>query len=317
MNKFIIRVLIFSAAILSITNCKKEKDLSQIAEKNQDTGAKYHQSTEECRVTEYYLYDPIHDYKQIDLYTYKNGLVDEWTTSYGVIFKIEYDHNRKMKIAKGYVDGELAYTVKFIRKDDKIAKEIWYTGNTDEVADEVINTYNKKGQLIKNESVNFGYYSINTYTPDGNLKSWIIYIGGLPDSKGEYTFEENVKQPYRYARPGLEYSFAYTNSAFGSGHRWYTSEKIILFDENSQPYDYYVQDPQLTKWQKGDQNLPIQADYIDKLSGETIINAFKYENCTSCHDSNFSNSKSNNLNNGKIAPKQATSNNKSPKTAIW
>jgi hypothetical protein len=310
------RGLILFSAIVFITNCKKEKNLSQLTEKNKDAEAERHGGSDDCRITEYHVYDPTHDYEQIDQYTYNKGLVDEWTTSYGTIYKMEYDQDKKMKIARAYVDGELIYTIKFVRKDNKIVKEIWYTGNTDVIDDEVINTYNKKGQLIKNESLNYDYYTINTYTSEGNLKSWFVYSGGLPNSKGEYTFEENVKEPYRYARPGIEYSFAYSNSAFGSGYRWYNSEKIILFDENSQPYDYYVLDPKLTKWQKGDQNLPVQADYIDKLSGGTIINAFKYENCISCHDFNFSNSRRNNLNNDKIGSKQGLHSKKLLKIAI-
>lgn len=263
--------------------CKKEKDISQIAEESKDATSEKRGSGNDCRLTEYYYYDAIHDFEQIDRLTYKNGLVDEWSTFYGTIYKMEYDRNKKMKMARAYIDGELISTIRFIREDNKIVKEIWYVGNTDVVDDEVINTYNRKGQLIKNESLNYDYYTINTYTPQGNLESWTFYAAGLPVSKAIYTYKDNFKNPY-LARPGIEYSFAWVNSAFGAGDRWYSSEQSISYDENGKPYLYYDQDPLKTKWQKGDNGFPIRADYTDKLTGGQIVNSFQYENCNSCRD---------------------------------
>jgi hypothetical protein len=75
-------------------------------------------------LTRYYLYDAINDYEQDEYFTYKNGLVDEWTTYYGYMYKMEYDRNKKMKIARSYFDGELLYTIHFIYKNNKIVKEI-------------------------------------------------------------------------------------------------------------------------------------------------------------------------------------------------
>ncbi len=295
------RGLLLFVAAASITNCKKEKDLSQLQEKNNDADAERRGNSKECRLTQYYYYDAIHDFEQIDGLTYKNGLVDEWSTFYGTTFKMEYGRDKKMKAATAYIDGELISTIHFIRKNNKIVKEIWYVGNTDVVDDEVINTYNRKGQLIKNESLNYDYYVLNTYTPHGNLESWTYYGGGLPVSAAVYTYKEDIKTPY-LARPGIEYSFAWINSAFGSGDRWYSSEQAISYDENGEPYLYYDQDPKKTKWQRGDNGFPIRADYIDRLTGGLIINSFQYENCTSCRDFQSSAARSANIANNK-APK--------------
>lgn len=239
-----------------------------------------------CRLTQYNYYDAIHDYSQIDYFSYKNRLVDEWTTFYGWVYKMEYDGNRKMKIARAYAGGELAYTIQFVYKNNKVVKEIWYNGNTQEIADEVTNTYNVKGQLIKNQSLNGDYYVINTYTPQGYLESWHFFVGGVPVQKNIYTYNDNFKNPYESARPGIEYSFAWSNSAFGAGNRWYSSEKAFFYDENGDPFVYYDQDANQTHWISSEQNYPLRADYVDLLSGGSIVNSFEYENCGSAQTLN-------------------------------
>ncbi len=234
-----------------------------------------------CRLTMYDYYDAVSDYRQVEYFTYKNGLVDEWLTSYGWSYKLEYDSNRRLKKAKVYEAGVLIHTIDFIYKKGNVVKEIWYAGNTSDVFDEVTYTYNQKGQMISGESVANDYKAINTYTHRGDLKSWQIFTGGLPQAKGEYIYRDEFKNPYSSA-PGVEYSFPYTNAAFGTGKRWYSSEKITIYDENGNPVILYDQDPLKTVWQGGPQNLPLQADYVDKLSGGAIINAFEYENCPGC-----------------------------------
>ena len=105
-------------------------------------------------------------------------------------------------MAGAYFNGELTSTIFFGNKNNKVIKEIWYVGDTKDVDDIVINTYNKKDQLIKSESLNYDYDTLNTYTPQGDLKSWFFFSGGQPAQKGEYTFKKEIKNPLRLARPG-------------------------------------------------------------------------------------------------------------------
>lgn len=238
-----------------------------------------------CRLTMYHYYDALADYHQVDYFTYKNGLVDEWLSSYGSLFKMEYDDKGKLIISRMY-DGEtLVSTIHFIYEKNKVVKEIWYDGNTQQVLDEVYNTYNKKGELIRNESINFDLYAINTYTNRGDLESWQLFIGGLANAKGEYTYSDEFKNPYS-AIPGIQYSFPYANAAFPSGNWWYSSEKITVYDPDGNPFVYYNQDPLQTVWQSGPQLYPLQANYVDKISGGAMTNTFEYENCPGDQNTN-------------------------------
>jgi hypothetical protein len=125
------RLPLFFFIILFATNCRKQT-IEQTAlneEISQQVKNDKQDKESGCRLTRYEYYDAIHGNGHIDYFTYKNGLVDEWLTFYGFLYKMEYDNNKKLKIARAY-DGEtLINTIHFIYKKDKIVKEIWYAGN--------------------------------------------------------------------------------------------------------------------------------------------------------------------------------------------
>ena len=277
-KKFFYPFAILLTAMLFIAGCQKEAK-----ESNETTGIQPSTSKPDnaggCRLTMYHLYDPISDYHQIDNFTYKNGLLDEWAVSYGWVFKMDYDKTGKMKSATVFEDDELIFTIQFIYKNNKVVKEIWYLGNTQVVDDEVIITYNQKGQMIKNESLYYDYYTTYTYMANnGELDSWLFFIGGVPFQKGDYIPSQRYKNPFR-AVPGLDYAFGYANSGSFSWNSWYSAEKITYYDEGGNPTIHYDLDPAKTTWVVGSQNYPLQANYKDRSSGETITNTFEYENC--------------------------------------
>ncbi len=274
----------FLLAGLIITGCQKEKTALNEEIDGQSTAARSEKAGG-CRMTVYDYYDGIGDYHSIDYFSYKNGLVDEWLTFYGSLFKMEYDSKRKLTISRVY-DGEtLSYTIHFIYEKDKVVKEIWYDGNTQQVADEVSYFYNQKGEMIRNQSIAYDNYVLYTYTKQGYLESWFYHEGGLPLTKAEYTYHDPNKNPYE-AKPGIEYSFPYSNAAFLAGKRWYSSEKITVYDEGGNSFVYYDLDPLQTTWQSGSQNYPLRANYVDILSGASIINTFEYENCSRDNNNN-------------------------------
>ncbi|MEI9908774.1 MAG: hypothetical protein WDO71_03350 [Bacteroidota bacterium] len=146
-----------------------------------------------------------------------------------------------------------------------MVKEIWYSGNTKEVADIVYYTYNRKGQMTKGESINNDYYTTNTYTAKGDLAGWKLHISGSLFATADYTYYSHYRNPLKLT-PGVDYSFPYANAAFGTTDRWYSSEKITYYDENGVASVYYDQDPRQTKWQMAFQNYPSYVGYVDKLS---------------------------------------------------
>ena len=74
-------------------------------------------------------------------------------------------------------DGQtLLYEIHFIYNKNKVVKEIWYDANTHQVIDEVNNSYNQQGEMIRNESTTQNYYVTYTYTTQGDLESWFFFI---------------------------------------------------------------------------------------------------------------------------------------------
>ncbi|MEO7445016.1 MAG: hypothetical protein ABIT96_11000 [Ferruginibacter sp.] len=279
MKKNLISLSTLTALLfLFFTGCQKDtKELDEMAGIQLSTAKP--ENAGGCRLTMYDLYDPISDYHQIDNFTYKNGLLDEWAVSYGLVFKMEYDKTGKMKGAAVFYDDELVYTIHFIYQRNKVVKELWYLGNTQVVDDEVILTYNQKGQMIKNESLYYNYYTTYTYlAANGELDSWLFYIGGMPVQRGEYIPSLRYKNPFR-AIPGLDYAFGYANSGSFFWNSWYSSEKSTFYDEFGNPTIHYDLDPAQTTWVVGSQNYPLQANYVDRLTSTTITNTFEYENC--------------------------------------
>lgn len=296
-KNFLIFLSTMFISILAITGCQKET--KQLSATNEPSIAKPDDDGNGCRMTMWDVYDPISDTHSPDYFTYKNGKVDEWTTYYGAVIKMKYDVNGKMKSAEEYFGGTLSYTVKFVHQMNRVVKEIWYVGNTNTEDDEVTNTYNHRGEMIKNESMNYDYYTLYTYYPDGELKSWTFYVDGEPLQRLDYTsYDSHYKDPFLSAK-GIEYTFAYGASGQYSYTTsiWPTGKKWTDYDENGNPTVYYDFNPKKTVWHLAQENYPQLVDYTDKLSGKHFLDIFDYENCSGEHDSKSAEPIQNKLNN--------------------
>lgn len=273
--------LLVFAAILFAAGCQKEiKNFEQVSKADESSR---HGSREECRMTLYDYYNGIDDFHNIENISYKNGKVDEWLVYYGFTYKMNYNNKGKL-VSSDYNDGAGSFGhIDFIYKNGKVVKENWYDAATGDLIDEVTYKYNYKGQMTYNESTAGDYQVSYKYFPDGSLSTWIFYTGGQLNQVVEYTYYSRFKNPFRTLK-GLDYCFVFSNSGFGigTGERWYSSEKVTLYDENGIASIYYEQVPRLTKWEAGDQGLPTLADYTDKSTGLHITNSFAYENCKSC-----------------------------------
>ncbi len=231
-----------------------------------------------CRLTEYDYYDGLGEFHNTENFTYKNGSLDNVFTNYGYRFNMVYNAQNKLIGSTAYDGQTLVYVISFMYKNNKVVQEIWRDATTQEIYDQVFLTYDQKGNLVRSESFILDYYTVNTYTTNGNLKSWQVVDHGLNFAKAEYTYEDNYKNPYSSIKD-VDHAFWYTNSAFGirTGQRWYSSEKVTLYDESNQPYVYYEQDPYRTTWQTGQQNYPLQAEYVDLNTASIIRNSFNYD----------------------------------------
>ena len=245
-----------------------------------ETGASWPQAAGSCRLTSYDYYDGIGDFHNIDYFSYKNGLVDYVIIYDGSKYVMEYNKQGKLVASKYYIEETLSYTIDFAYKNNRVVQETWRDAATGEIADDIFLTYNTLGNLIRNESASLDYYVDYTYNKDGSLESWKFFAGGLFGASGEYTYEKNIKNPFK-SLAGMDYAFWYINSGFsiGNGQRWYTTEKVSLPDENGEPFVYYENDAAETVAHVGKQQYPLSVDYYDTNTELPIIASFEYENC--------------------------------------
>ena len=165
----------------------------------------------------------------------------------------------------------------------KVVREIWYNGNTTEIGDEIFYTYNRKGKIVRMESFMNDYYTIATFTPQGNTATWKFFVGGSPFYEGYLTHTRPYKNPY-LAVHGIEHGFPFINPSYNSDAWWAASEKLIIYDENGDPFVLHDFDPSRTIWQRGQQNYPKSATYFDRESHGWFPYTFEYENCGKGHD---------------------------------
>ncbi|MEO6251687.1 MAG: hypothetical protein ABIO79_00150 [Ferruginibacter sp.] len=260
----------FLMAALFITGCQKDlKETSPEADLQSAKG----KPKNECRLTN--LTFPFGEYN----YHYNSqGLCDEWDISDYGLFKQEYNANGRLIKSKLYDGTNLIYTIHFFYEGNKVVKEIWYDGNTTNVIDEVIYSYNVKGQMVRGESFMNDYYTIETWTPEGNTATWDFFIGGNPFYTGIVTYTQPIKNPY-LAIPGIEYGFPFINPTYNQSKWSNAGEKIIIYDENGDPFVLSDYDPLQTTWQVGHQNYPLSTNFFDLVSQEWFSTTFEYENC--------------------------------------
>lgn len=229
----------------------------------------------ECRLTNLTYFDGDGEYN----YHYNaKGLCDEWDIANYGLFRQEYDASGRLKISKLYDGTDLSVTIHFFYEGKKVVKEIWYDGNTSNIIDEVFYTYNSKGQMVRGESFLLDYYTINTWTPEGNTLSWKFFIGGSPYWAAFLTYNRPCKNPY-LAVPGIEYGFPFINPTYNLNKWWASSEKIVIYDEFGNTTVSFDYDPSRTIWQVGHQNYPLSTTYFDLISQGWFPYTFEYENC--------------------------------------
>ncbi len=262
---------ISSFLLISLFFIGCQKDLKENPETDlQQANAK---PKNECRMTNFTY--PGGEYN----YHYNNqGLCDEWNISDYGLFRQEYDINRRLAISKLYVGGDLIFTIHFFYEGKKVNKEIWYNGNTSEIYDEVLYTYNSKGEMVRMESFIGDYYTIMSYTAEGNNSSWDFFIGGSPYYSVVSIYTKPYKNPY-LAVPGIEHGFPFINPHINSSKWSSASDKFTVYDENGDPIVVFDYDPAQTFWQLGQQNYPLSVTFYDLISEQWFPLTFEYENC--------------------------------------
>jgi hypothetical protein len=279
MKKISMQGLIFACLLLFMTGCQKsmqetteeataESTLSQMTKAKQLDPKK-----NECQLT--FGYD---DGGFPNYFHYNSvGLVDEWRVDRGggavYNIKMTYDNKNRLSTAS-LIDpfGGFLVSIDFVWAEDRITLEHWDVGGFFQF--DFINTYDKRGNIIKRES-SYGLSTIIEFSPQGNYLRYVSYMDGVALQSDEYTYNKSNKNPFN-AIPGLPYPFLYTGAYVS---KWYaTSDKFTVY-ENGNPIVLFDTDPAKTVMEFGPKHYLSSATYYDRVSKTFTTRTFEYQNC--------------------------------------
>jgi hypothetical protein len=278
MKRFMfLRAACLCLLVVSLNACQKEISESSLTE-DEIASASGHDQSASCKLTSNLLEFDNGAFTQLDEFTYKNGRLDEWIVSYGGSFQIQYYQNGRMKRSVYKFEGDDIYYIDFVYENNRIVKEIWTDPVTGDLADEVTNSYNQRGQIVSSSSVAFDYVVLYDWDQKGNVTRWRVFFSGQVAEQGEYTYTSDARSPFSTIN-GLTYLFGYANGALFTSKNMYDSEKITQFDENGVPSVIWDLDRQQTQFYFRAGRLPATGNYVDKLSAAPYVIQFAYEAC--------------------------------------
>ncbi len=271
-KNFFIPVILFSI-FTSIIGCRKDSLKEQTGSIDMNTSA-ISNPRNECQLVQLSGAGFLYQYQYNEA-----GLNSSWDINDYGTFKQEYNASGQLQKSRWYIGDELITTIHFFYNNRGLAvHEIWYTGDTQEVYDEVFYTRNQQGLITRMESFFADYFSTAIFSPDGNIKEWHFYSGGAPVYSGYLEYRAPHRNFY-LAVPGIEYIFPFINPFFGHSRNLPISEKLIIYDENGSPVVVIDNDPDKTVVQQGFRNFPISSTLYDRVDGVWDYFTFDYQNC--------------------------------------
>ncbi len=259
-------------SVIFFISCKKESIELPI-----ENFPNCHNNKNECR-----LLSTTSEFANLSYSYNQKGLVGRWNVSYlDGYLTMEYDLFGRLVKSKYYSKDVLVNTIVFSHHGERVVKETWYDGDTQNKTDEVFYSYNSNGKVWKSQSFIDDYYSFYTYTPDGgSVDGWKLYVGGILNYEQHFTYLPPHHKDPGGARPGLDYDFTSPNG-WVTNSRWYsTSEKDISYDENGEnPEVLEDQDPAKSIIKFNRHNYITVTDFFDNLTQEYTHFKFVYENC--------------------------------------
>jgi len=209
----------------------------------------------------------------------EKGLADQWTIDYGygiIEEKMYYDRDgRLIKADENYFGSNYVY--RFYYTGRRLTR-LTRTGVEfpDDVQDFLF-TYNKKGQVIRQDDDNLDAHVLMDYDHMGNCTRTDLYFGSDLFYSDNYTFEKSIKNPFLNV-PGIEIGFLAYGGTYVSNKRWFTSNRTVIAD-NGVPVVYNDYDPSKTIPNTGRHNLPLSVNYYDRISDTSLDILFDYDNC--------------------------------------
>jgi YD repeat-containing protein len=204
------------------------------------------------------------------------GLVSRWEDGIGTYLP-QYDASGRLTRAR-YVLNDLASATIFYRyQGPRIERETWFLSGTEVVLDELVNTWDARGQLVRRESVPFGVFTTFQYDAMGNaFQVDVRGAGGFLLLSNTYAFTAPIKSPDLTLR-GLPYGPQFINYVFNP--RRQTAAKAVVSDPQGNLITLFDQDPARSVLVAGQQNFALYQNFFDKLSGTFYAQTWTYQQC--------------------------------------
>ena len=274
------KLMLFSLALLFIVSgCKKETPTDEttasgdlLQEKNLAPESKEGQ----CRLIASDRDGVFGNYFHYN----SRGLVDGWKIDYHDgypdVYSFTYDNRSHLKT--GYVvfnySGH-AFDIKYQFQGDRLVRETWLWAGTNKVADDIVNTYNNRDQIIKRKSIPKNIYCTFTYDFLGNNPLVNFYINDELYLKEEYTHQQFNRNPLRSLN-GIPVVLPYYD--FVISNWWETSQKWTVYDEGV-PTVIVDLDPKTVVMKLGPSHYLTAVSNFDRADQQNTSATFEYENC--------------------------------------
>jgi hypothetical protein len=217
----------------------------------------------------------------LDGYRYNElGLADSFYLSKPDLYKfwatMEYDNKNRMSKARFFYSEDDFYDIVLTWEKDKLVKETWYAPGTEDIVDYYVNTYNKKGQLIRRDDPPYFFHCLFYYDNTGNLKSLeIINDDGSFNYGQEFSYSRSVKNPFT-AVPGMPVSMFFVNDNESSPNR-FTGIKGYYKDENGDKVVDFNWESAETVLKAGPEHYAVYQNSRDVVSDTWTDQTWTYE----------------------------------------
>lgn len=278
MKKKVILITALFAAL--VTGCRKENEDVLPAQTSPAENLARPGNANECRMV---FAGRDNSYGYFFRYN-EQGFVSEWKVDfydgYPDYYTFQYDHSKRLK--SGHVLYSVSgheYDIKYQYQGSRLVRETWYKTGTTDIADDIVNTYNWRGQIAKRKSMTYNIYADFAYNWQGNNVKTDLYVDNNLYLREEFTFNRPNRNPFT-SLTGMPLVPFYYDFIFSNW--WQTSEKYTLFD-NGTPTVVMDLDPNSVVMNIGQQHYLNSVTNFDLIGQQNTSAVFQFENCPGCN----------------------------------
>ncbi|HYK44659.1 MAG TPA: hypothetical protein VEV83_05805 [Parafilimonas sp.] len=208
----------------------------------------------------------------------EKGLADEWiidnADGFPHNFTMQYDENNRLIGAKDHFNNTV-YTNIFKYAGSQLIEQTYTNDVTSETGDKFF-TYNKKGDIVREDDIINDVHVNFVYGPMGCIH-WDLYFGSYHFLSNDITFEKPNRNPL-LSISGIDFGFAFANVPLWD-KRQETSDHLVVYDSDNNPFVIFDTDPAQTVMQPAHEDYLSSVNYYDKVNQTITTYTFTYQNC--------------------------------------